>query len=161
MKPSALRGRSFPKPVRPSGNAPLVPPLRAFRHDVANVVWVVFGTVEVLNELETTRADPGLPALNAKTDAELQPFVQQTMQVADMEGPKVTPEALNAFRDVELPKMRAFLADKDARAKFEARLSAQYRSAYPLDEAWGETFGMLGLLWIVGGILGAAKLGMK
>ena len=131
------------------------------------MVWLALGRnvdAKFAPQLATqfkAAVDRAQAALDAKTDAELRPFVQQTMQVADMEGAKVTPEWLKTFREVELPKMRAFLADKNARAKFDARLSSQYRSAYPLDEAWDETFGMLGLLWIVGGVLGAAKLGMK
>lgn len=99
--------------------------------------------------------------VDAKTDAELKPFVSQTMSVADLDSARVSDEALQAFKATELPKQRAFLADKDARAKFEARQRGLYRASYDLEETWGETFGIFGLLFLLGGMLAAAKIAMK
>ncbi|MFM8470824.1 MAG: hypothetical protein ACKODH_12820, partial [Limisphaerales bacterium] len=107
------------------------------------------------------KVDQAQAAVNAKTDAELKPFVAQSMEVADPNGARVTDEAIKAFRENRLPQLRAFLADKDARAKFDAEQLRRTRSAYPLDEAWEEAFGIFGLLFILAGALGAAKLGLK
>lgn len=105
--------------------------------------------------------DRAQAAVNAKTDAELRPFVAQTIQVADMETARVSDEAIRAFKATELPKMKEFLADKDNRAKFEARQRALYRDMYPFEDVWQETFGIFGLLFLLGGIIAAAKLAMK
>lgn len=107
------------------------------------------------------KVDQAQAAVNAKTDADLRPFVAQTMPIADLEGAKVSDEAIKAFRETRLPQLRAFLADKDARAKFEAEQLRLNRSAYPLEDAWDETFGIFGLLFILAGVIGAAKLGLK
>ncbi len=131
------------------------------------MVWLALGRhvdAKFAPQLATqykAAVDRAQAALNTKTDAELRPFVLQTMPIADMDTARVSDDALKTYREVEFPKLRAFLADKDSRAKFEARLRGQYRSSYGLDEAWDEAFGMLGLLWIVAAVLGAAKLGMK
>lgn len=131
------------------------------------MVWVALGRhvdalyaprIEAQYKVRVAQAQA---AVNAKTDADLRPFVAQTLPVADLEGMKVSDEAIKAFRETRLPQMRAFLADKDARAKFEAEQLRLNRSAYPLDEAWGETFGIFGLLFILAGVIGAAKLGMR
>lgn len=105
--------------------------------------------------------DRAQAAVNAKSDAELRPFVAQTAQVADLETARVSDDAIKAFRATELPKMQAFLADKDNRAKFEARQRALYRAMYPFEDVWQETFGIFGLLFLLGGIIAAAKLAMK
>lgn len=105
--------------------------------------------------------DRAQAAVNAKSDAELRPFVAQTAQVADLETARVSDDAINAFKATELPKMKAFLADKDNRAKFESRQRALYRAMYPFEDVWQETFGVFGLLFLLGGIIAAAKLAMK
>lgn len=105
--------------------------------------------------------DRAQAAVNAKSDAELRPFVAQTAQVADLETARVSDDAINAFKATELPKMKEFLADKDNRAKFEARQRALYRAMYPFEDVWQETFGVFGLLFLLGGIIAAAKLAMK
>jgi hypothetical protein len=105
--------------------------------------------------------DRAQAAVNAKTDADLRPFVAQTAAVADLETAPVSDEAINAFKATELPKLKEFLADKDNRAKFEARQRALYRNMYPFEDVWQETFGIFGLLFILGGIIAAAKLAMR
>jgi len=131
------------------------------------MVWVALGRhVDALYapRIEAqykARVDQAKAAVNAKTDAELRPFIAQNLPIADLEGVKVSEEAIKAFRETRLPQLRAFLADKDARAKFEAEQLRLNRSAYPLDEAWGEAFGLFGLLFILAGVIGAAKLGMR
>ncbi len=99
--------------------------------------------------------------VNAQTDAELKPFVIQTIPMADMSGSQVTEDQIKAFRATEVPKAQAQLNDKDYRAKFESGERKRYRAGYPLEEAWDEAFGMIGLLWLLGGVLASAKLAMK
>lgn len=98
---------------------------------------------------------------NAQTDAELRPFVVQSLPMAEASTAQVSEEQLKAFRNIEVPKARAILNDKDYRTKYEMMARRSFRSNYPLEDVWDETFGIFGLLFLLGGILGAAKLGMK
>jgi hypothetical protein len=131
------------------------------------MVWVTMGrhidrqmAPQLASQFKAT-LDRAQAAVNAKTDAELRPFVAQTVQVADMETARVSDEAIRAFKATELPKMKEFLADRDNFAKFEARQRALYRDMYPFEDVWQETFGIFGLLFLLGGIIAAAKLAMK
>lgn len=95
------------------------------------------------------------------TDAELKLIIARSIPNADIDGARVSDEVVKAYRATELPKHRAFLEDKNNRAKFESRQRALYRSMYPMDELWQESFGILGLLFLLAGIMAAAKIPMK
>ncbi len=108
-----------------------------------------------------TDMDRAQALVNAQTDAELRPFVVQTLPMADMSAMQVTEEQIKNFRATAVPQARAMLEDKNSQAKYEAGARKRFRAGYPLEEAWEETFGIFGLVFLVGSVLGAAKLAMK
>jgi DnaJ domain len=96
------------------------------------------------------------------TDAELKVFIARNTPSASMDGNvNVSDEALRTYRATQLPILRDFAAGKPSREAWEATKRSAMRAHYPFEEAWQESIGSFGLLFLLAGILAAAKIPMK
>ncbi len=97
------------------------------------------------------------------TDAELKVVIGRTTPNFGMGGPvtSVSDDAVKAYREKELPKLRDFVAGKPSRAEWERPHRARTRAGSDLVDVWQETFGIFGLLFILAGVFAAAKIPMK
>ena len=102
-----------------------------------------------------------MTAINA-TDADLKLLIaRNTPSIAMDATVNVTDEAVQAFRAKELPVLRDLAAGKPSRETWEAAKRSSLRSYYPFEDAWQESIGIFGLLFLLAGILASAKIPMK
>ncbi len=95
------------------------------------------------------------------TDAELKVFIARNTPSASMDGNvNVSDEALRTYRATQLPILRDFAAGKPSRESWEATKRSAMRANYSFEEAWQESIGIFGLLFLLAGILAAAKIPM-
>ncbi len=100
-------------------------------------------------------------AINA-TDAELKIIIARNTPSTTMDATiKVTDEAVQAYRAKELPVLRDLAAGKPSREKWEASKRSILRSYMPFEDAWQESIGIIGLLFLLAGSLAAAKIPMR
>ena len=97
----------------------------------------------------------------AKSDIDLKRIIARSVPNADPGMLMVTEADMKFFRETRLPFLRDVSAGKVSKEKFESQELAKYRSNYPLDEAWGDSLGIVGLLCALAGIIGAAKIAFK
>lgn len=96
------------------------------------------------------------------TDAELKVIIARNTPSTTMDATvKVTDEAVQAYRAKELPVLRDLAAGKPSREKWEASKRSILRSYIPFEDAWQESIGIIGLLFLLAGILAAAKIPMR
>lgn len=93
------------------------------------------------------------------TDAELKIIIARNTPSTTMDATiKVTDEAVQAYRAKELPVLRDLAAGKPSREKWEASKRSILRSYMPFEDAWQESIGIIGLLFLLAGSLAAAKI---
>lgn len=96
------------------------------------------------------------------TDAELKIIIARNTPSTTMDATiKVTDEAVQAYRAKELPVLRDLAAGKPSREKWEASKRSILRSYMPFEDAWQESIGIIGLLFLLAGSLAAAKIPMR
>jgi hypothetical protein len=96
------------------------------------------------------------------TDAELKIIIARNTPSTTMDATiKVTDEAVQAYRAKELPVLSDLAAGKPSREKWEASKRSILRSYMPFDDAWQESIGIIGLLFLLAGSLAAAKIPMR
>ena len=96
------------------------------------------------------------------TDAELKIIIARNTPSTTMDATiKVTDEAVQAYRAKELPALRDLAAGKPSREKWEASKRSILRSYMPFEDAWQESIGIIGLLFLLAGSLAAAKIPMR
>ncbi len=95
------------------------------------------------------------------TDAELKIIIARNTPSAAMDGRvNVSDEAVTAYRTTQLPALRNLAAGKPSRESWEAAKRSTMRSHYPGEDAWQDSIGILGLLFLLAGMLAAAKIPM-
>ncbi|MSU28569.1 MAG: hypothetical protein EXS27_11745 [Pedosphaera sp.] len=95
-------------------------------------------------------------------DAELKIIIARNKPSTTMDATvKVTYEDVQAYRAKELPVLRDLAAGKPSREKWEAAKLSTMRAHYPFEDAWQESIGIIGLLFLLAGILAAAKIPMR
>ncbi len=108
-----------------------------------------------------TAVTNAVKAINA-TDAELKIIIARNTPSTTMDATiKVTDEAVQAYRAKELPVLRDLAAGKPSREKWEASKRSILRSYMPFEDAWQESIGIIGLLFLLAGSLAAAKIPMR
>ena len=96
------------------------------------------------------------------TDAELKIIIARNTPSTTMDATiKVTDEAVQAYRAKELPVLSDLAAGKPSREKWEASKRSILRSYMPFEDAWQESIGIIGLLFLLAGSLAAAKIPMR
>ena len=101
-------------------------------------------------------------AATKATDAELKIIIARNTPSTTMDGNvNVSDEALQTYRATQLPALRDLAAGRPSRESWEATKRSAMRAHYPFEEAWQESIGIFGLLFLLAGILAAAKIPMQ
>jgi hypothetical protein len=101
-------------------------------------------------------------AASKATDAQLKEIIIRATPSTSMDGRvNVTDDDVRRFQATQLPAMRDLAAGKPSREAWQASKRANLRSHFPFEDAWGESVGIIGLLFLLAGVFAAAKIPMK